>query len=240
LANVACGAANITEHFLDDSANAASLAALRVAEILRNAISARGVTGFALSGGRSPIDFFHELSRQNLAWEKVSVTLVDERWVPPDSDHSNEKLVREHLLRNVAKSTHVVPLKTNAASPSAALVEREAAISQMPWPLDAIVLGMGEDGHTASLFPGAENLANAMDMTSSARLCAIDPPDAEHQRISLTLRGLLETRHLLLLIQNPRKRDVYERARHGAEVTRLPIAAVLRQDKVPVEVFWSP
>ena len=107
-------------------------------------------------------------------------------------------------------------LKTSAASPQIALAERETAIRKMLWPLDVIVLGMGEDGHTASLFPNAENLSAALDVSRPSLLAAIDPPHADHLRMSLTLRALLQTRCVMLLIQNPRKRAIYQRAREGA------------------------
>lgn len=216
------------------------MAALRVAESLRNGVAARGAAGLAVSGGRSPITFFHELARQSLPWEQVSITLVDERWVLPDSQDSNEHLVREHLIRDAAATTRFVPLKTAAATPQLALAEREEVIKRISWPLDAIVLGMGEDGHTASLFPGAENLSAALNVTRPALLAAIDPPHAEHRRISLTLRALLHTRYIALLIQNPRKRVIYQRARDGGKITQFPIVGVLAQRDVPVEVFWSP
>ena len=236
---MSAGTSNITEHWLDNSATAALLAATCVAELLRQGIAKRNVASLAVSGGRSPIAFFDQLSRQVLAWEKVSITLVDERWVPTDSEDSNEHLVRQHLLRNAAARAQFVPLKTAAASPQLALAERESAINKMPWPLDAIVLGMGEDGHTASLFPGAENLSTALDVTRPALLTAIDPPHADHPRMSLTLRALLHTRCVVLLIQNSRKGAIYQQARDGADVAQLPIAGVLSQAKVRVEVFWA-
>ena len=95
-------ASNITEHWLEDAPSAALRSAKCVAELLRQGIAVRGVAGMAVSGGRSPIAFFHELARQALPWEKVSITLVDERWVCADSTDSNEHLVREHLLRDAA------------------------------------------------------------------------------------------------------------------------------------------
>ena len=240
LGKLSAGTSNITEHWLDDSATAASQAATCVAELLRHGIAKRNVAGLAVSGGRSPIPFFDQLSRHLLPWEKVSITLVDERWVPTDSEDSNEHLVRQHLMRNEAMAAQFVPLKTTAASPQFALAERETAINKMPWPLDVIVLGMGEDGHTASLFPDAEHLCAALDVSRPSLLAAIDPPHADHLRISLTLRALLQTRCVMLLIQNTRKREIYERAREGVEVFELPIAGVLNQSKVNVEVFWSP
>jgi 6-phosphogluconolactonase len=240
LAKVSRCSSNITEHWLADSASVASNAAGRVAEILRSGIAARGTAGLAVSGGRSPIALFHELARQSLPWEQVSITLVDERWVLADNKDSNERLVREHLIRDAATKARFVPLKSAAATPQLALAEREEALKSLTWPLDAIVLGMGEDGHTASLFPGAANLSIALDVTRPALLAAIDAPDAEHPRISLTLRALLHTRYLALLIQNPRKRAIYQRARTGADMNQLPIAGVLAQRNVPIEVFWSP
>ena len=239
MAKLSAGTSNINEHWLDDSASAALLAATCVAELLRQGIAERNVACLAVSGGRSPIAFFDQLSRQILPWEKVSITLVDERWVPTGSEESNEHLIRQHLLRNAAASAQFVPLKTAAASPQLALAERESAINKMPWPLDAIVLGMGEDGHTASLFPGAENLSAALDVTRPALLTAIDPPDADHPRMSFTLRALLHTRCIVLLIQNSRKGAIYQQARDGADVAQLPIAGVLSQAKVRVEVFWA-
>ena len=239
MAKLSAGTSNNNEHWLDDSASAALLAATCVAELLRQGIAERKVASLAVSGGRSPIAFFDQLSRQILPWEKVSITLVDERWVPTDSEDSNEHLVRQHLLRNAAASAQFVPLKTPAASPQLALTERESVINTMPWPLDIIVLGMGEDGHTASLFPGAENLAAALDVTRPALLTAIDPPDADHPRMSFTLRALLHTRCVVLLIQNSRKGAIYQQARDGADVAQLPIAGVLSQAKVRVEVFWA-
>ncbi len=240
MVKLSAGTSNINEHWLDDSASAGLLAANCVAELLRQGIAERKVASLAVSGGRSPIAFFDQLSRQILPWEQVSITLVDERWVPTSSEDSNEHLVWQHLLRNAAASSQFVPLKTAAASPQDALAERETAINKMPWPLDAIVLGVGEDGHTASLFPGAENLSAALDVTRPALLIDIDPPHADHRRMSLTLRALLHTRRVVLLIQNSRKRAIYQRARDGADVALLPIAGVLAQPKVKVEVFWVP
>jgi 6-phosphogluconolactonase len=225
---------------LDGSATAAFQSAICVAELLEQGIAERRVAGLAVSGGRSPIAFFDQLSRQKLPWEKVSITLVDERWVPSDGENSNEHLVRQHLLRNEAIASRLVPLKSDAPSPQLALADREMAIQKMPWPLDVIVLGMGEDGHTASLFPGADNLGPALDITRPNLLAAIDPPHADHRRMSLTLRALLQARCLVLLLQNPRKRVVYEQARTSADVANLPIAGVLNQLSIRVEVFWSP
>ena len=211
-----------------------------VAEILRRGITARGAAGLAVSGGRSPIAFFHELARQVLPWKEVSITLVDERWTPTHNEDSNEHLVRTHLLRDGALQAKFVALKTTAIGPRDALAEREAIIRQMPWPLDVIVLGMGEDGHTASLFPGADNLRTALDLTRPNLLTAIDPPHAHHSRISLTLRALLQAKCIVLLIQNQRKRAVYQQARDGADVAQFPIAGILNQQEVKVEVFWTP
>jgi len=222
-------------HFPDADAASAWLAG-EIAALLRQAIARRGVAALALSGGRSPVPLMQRLAAAGLDWPRVLLTLVDERWVDPASPDSNERLLREHLLIGPAAAARFVPLKSPAASPQAALAERGAAIGAMPLPFDAVVLGMGEDGHTASLFPGAAGLAAALDPGGTALLAAIDPPAAPHPRLSLTLAAILRARRIYLPIQGTAKRAVYARARAGASPLELPVAAVLGQQHVPVQV----
>jgi 6-phosphogluconolactonase len=210
----------------------------RIVELLGAAIAARGRASLAVSGGRSPLPLFAALSQADLAWPQVAVTLVDERWVDGDSDDSNERMVRRHLLVGKAKDAAFLGLKTAAATPAAALANRQEALRALPLPFDVVLLGMGEDGHTASLFPGADGLAAALDPAGGDLLAAIDAPAAAHRRLGLSLRGILASRHIVLSIAGSCKRSVFERANGGgADPMTLPVAAVLRQVEVPVDVF---
>lgn len=227
----------LTEHICADGAAAAEAMAGCIAELLAEAIAARGVATLALSGGRSPIPVLRALSASEMDWGKVIVTLVDERWVAPDHADSNERLIRENLLLGHAADARFVPMKNAAADAHAGQAECEAAIATLPWPLDVAVLGMGEDGHTASLFPDARELAEGL--TTQALTLAVTPPAAPHQRMSLSAHAILSSRHILLQIGGAAKRTVYDRARAGGPVAELPIRLALCQDDVPVEVWIS-
>ena len=227
----------LTEHICADGAAAAEAMAGCIAELLAEAIAARGVATLALSGGRSPIPVLRALSASEMDWGKVIVTLVDERWVAPDHADSNERLIRENLLLGHAADARFVPMKNAAADAHAGQAECEAAIATLPWPLDVAVLGMGENGHTASLFPDARELAEGL--TTQALTLAVTPPAAPHQRMSLSAHAILSSRHILLQIGGAAKRTVYDRARAGGPVAELPIRLALCQDDVPVEVWIS-
>ncbi len=223
--------------FDSDAAMARALAAA-VADGLRAGLAGRGSASLAVSGGRSPIPFLEALSAEMLDWSRVVVTLVDERWVAPSSADSNEALVRRHLLRGSAAAACLVPLKTPAASPEAGVAAALALRAEMPRPFDAVVLGMGEDGHTASLFPDAAGLADALDPAGTAELVCIHPPRAPHARITLSLAGVLATRRLFLQAGGAAKRAVLERAAREGEPLRLPVAALLQQQTVVPELFF--
>lgn len=228
----------VRQHVFDSDAAMASALAAAVADGLRAGLAGRGGASLAVSGGRSPIPFLEALSAEMLDWSRVVVTLVDERWVAPSSADSNEALVRRHLLRGPAAAACLVPLKTPAASPEAGVAAALALRAEMPRPFDAVVLGMGEDGHTASLFPDAAGLADALDPAGAAELVCIHPPRAPHARITLSLAGVLATRRLFLQAGGAAKRAVLERAAREGEPLRLPVAALLQQHKVVPELFF--
>ena len=232
---------NVTTHsFTDCSAQAEALAE-RVATQLRNAIAARGHALLAVSGGSTPKDFFAQLSRQSLDWSKVEVTLVDERWVPDSDDRSNARLVKTILLQGAANAATFVPLYNDAPTPEEGLGVTEARIGALKLPFDAVVLGMGDDGHTASFFPGGDHLAAALDLDGHARVLTMRAPGAGESRITLSLPTLLETRALYLLITGEKKRDLLTDARLGlGEAKNYPVRAVLTQQRVPVAVYWCP
>jgi len=224
---------------LADDASLAAAASRRVAGDLADAIAARGRASLVVSGGRTPASFLAALSRADLDWSRVLVTLADERWVDTTDADSNEALVRRQLLRDRAAFARFVGLKNDAPTPAEGVAACEAALAAVPQPFDVVALGMGDDGHTASLFPQAPQLRDALDPHAARRCIAIDPPAAPHARMSLTLAALLSSRRICVLIAGDRKRDVLRAAMMPGPAEALPIRAVLRQTRVPVEVYWS-
>jgi 6-phosphogluconolactonase len=232
---------NVTTCSFTDGQSQAATLAEHVAERLRAALAERQQALLAVSGGSTPKAFFERLSHESLDWAKVQVTLVDERWVPDSDDRSNARLVKTHLLQHAAAGARFVPLYTGDPTPEAGLAKAEACIDALPRPFDVVVLGMGEDGHTASFFPGGNHLAEALDLKGSARVLSMQAPDAGEPRITLTLATLLETRALYLLVCGDKKRDMLADATQGLGAARdYPVRAVLTQHRVPVAVYWCP
>jgi len=232
---------NVTTHsFTDGHAQAVALAE-RIAAGLQLGLATRGRASLAVSGGSTPKAFFACLARQVLDWSRVEVILVDERWVPDSDDRSNARLVKSTLLQHEAAAARFVPLYTGDASPEAGLATAEARIEALPRPFDAVVLGMGEDGHTASFFPGGDHLAEALDLAGTRRVLPMHAAGAGEPRITLTLPTLLDTASLYLLITGTSKRDLLADALLGLDTAQdYPVNAVLTQQQVPVSVYWSP
>ena len=205
---------------------------------LRAAIEAQGSASLVVSGGRTPLGFFRGLSQQILDWSKVTVSLADERWVDNAHQDSNEKLVRENLLINEACCAQFLALKNAADTALAGAAETENALSSFS-KFTVVILGMGDDGHTASLFPGATALDAGLDLNSGRSCLAVTPTAAPHERISLTLPRLLDTEYLVIHISGANKHRVLEQAQAGQDVKALPIRAILQQTVVPVTVFWA-
>ncbi|MDP2742162.1 MAG: 6-phosphogluconolactonase [Hydrogenophaga sp.] len=228
----------VTEH---PGATPAAIAT-HIADALRTAIAARGQASLAVSGGKSPIPMFEALREQDLDWAKVSVILVDERIVPRDHADSNTALVARHLLQGGAAVTRFVPFfREVPVALTEQVLDALAAhanerIAQLPWPLDIAVLGMGEDAHTASLFPGAPGYTHALQ--STGRLAWVTPTTAPHARLTLTLPALLAARELVLSIAGDNKLAVYRRAAQKADEA-LPISLVIHQTQTPLNVWMS-
>lgn len=234
----AAAPASLQRHDCADPAALAEALADAVAGDLGAAIARRGVAAVAFSGGRTPARFFAALARRPLAWEKVVVTLVDERWVPPGHARSNEALLREGLLRGPAAAARFLGLVSEAESPEAGLAAVTARLAALPRPLDAVVLGLGADGHTASFFPGGDSLAAALDPAGEAPVLPLRAPGAGEPRITLTLPLILEAARVYLHIEGPDKAAVLAAALRDGPVEALPVRAVLRAR--PVEVYWCP
>ncbi len=210
--------------------------AQQIALYLRRDIEQYGLASLAVSGGSTPKGMFRELSNSELDWSKVDIILVDERWVAPNNTDSNERLVRENLLQNKALNARLHGLKTSHAHPEEGISELKLRLANIARPFSAVVLGMGGDGHTASWFPQASNLKDLLDLAGTAELAATDPVSAPHQRITLTLPAVLNSRNIIIHITGNEKRAVLEEALDAG----FPIAAILEQTTTPVTIWWAP
>lgn len=206
-----------------------------IATTLGRAIEQDGRAALAVSGGRSPIPVFDALSKVDLPWEAVHIMLVDERFVPPDHPDSNERLVRDHLLRNKAAAARFTGLVSQANDIQASVRQANTLDDRITLAL----LGMGDDGHTASLFPGAKQLAAGLAPDANQRYLHVTPPQAPHERISMTLATLLSSERLILAISGQDKRHVLNCAAQGTNA-ELPISYVLNQSGVLLDVYWHP
>jgi 6-phosphogluconolactonase len=223
-----------------DRQTLAEALAQEVADALRTEIADGGAATLAVSGGNTPKLFFHELSRQELDWESVTITLVDERWVPDTEERSNAKLVIENLLWNEAARATFVPLVTDAGSPEGGLPEVQERVADLPGPLTVAVLGLGGDGHTASFFPGGDRLEDAIDPTGKALVVPMRAPAAIEPRITLTLPVIVAAKVLVLHIEGADKKDVLDRALAGDDALEMPIRAVIAHAPAPLNVVWAP
>lgn len=209
-------------HLFDSRAALAEALAAAVATRLAEALRRQESALLAVSGGSTPGAFFEALSRQAIDWGRVSVTLVDERQVPPDSERSNERLVRHHLLRDKAAAARFRRL--DPASP--------------PPPPDVVVLGMGTDGHTASIFADAPQAERLLDPDAPPAVMAVEALPGREARLTMTLALLIRARHVFVHIEGSNKKALLEGWLAGAE--RPPIAAVIAHAEPAVEIFWAP
>jgi len=222
----------------EHNADLVAVLAAKIAAALGAAVQARGRAALAVSGGSTPRSLFDALSVIDISWSSITITLVDERWVAETDPDSNALLVRRHLLQHQAARARFVGLKTDASDPFLACFDIEARLRTKVLPLDVAVLGMGEDGHTASFFPAAEGLEKALQDTQHL-CCGIRPPLAPHPRMTLSLQTLLSAKHLFLHIVGAQKRAVLDAAMTPGSIPALPVRAVLHQSRVPLEIHYA-
>lgn len=215
-------------------AEASAALATEVCEMLTGAMAARGRATLVVSGGSSPVDFFHCLRRLPLSWERITVVPSDERVVPAQHPDRNDAMIRRELLQGPAASARLRGLLPASGSTH----HLPQLAETLPASFDAVVLGMGADGHTASLFPGSPELEAAL--RSAEPLALLNVPQLGMQRVSLTPSALLASRRIDLLFFGQDKRVVYESANAGDDATEYPVRSVLRQSQVPVNAFWAP
>ena len=224
----------------ESPAQSAQVLADAVARNRRDTLATQPRATLAVSGGKSPIAFFQALSQQDLDWARVNITLVDERIVPTHHADSNTGLVRQHLLQNRAAAAQWLPLIDDAASEGSLKNTADAvafALRHYTQP-DVLVLGMGGDGHTASIFPQAPQFADAVRTDYPQPLLHTSPITAPHERISMTLAAIEATPHVYLAIAGAEKRRVYDAAAQ-AQTAQYPISYVLHSQKVNAHVFYN-
>ncbi len=212
------------------------------ADVLADALSRRlaqgpGKARMMLTGGSTPVGCYEVLKDRPLDWSRVELALTDDRFVPPNDPNSNEKLAREHLLKGPAAAAHLTPLWSDVDSPEKAAAKAEPAIRALGR-MDAVLLGVGPDGHICSLFPHSPQRAEGMD--PDARRLVIGVPKAEQPphvpRITLTWPAFMNTDLVVILISGDDKKQVIQAALAGAD---MPVRAVLTQTQVPVRILWA-
>jgi 6-phosphogluconolactonase len=227
---------HITEHYFK-SRDAASVAvAGHLSASLVEQLAQQPATSLIVTGGSSPARCYAELANTAIDWSRVRIVLSDERWVAPDHRDSNEKLVRETLLRDRAAAADLVAVYSTVA-PEIRCAELNALLPTLPLPFASALLGMGDDGHFASLFPDADNLGPGLDIDNPAWCVPVATAASEHLRLSLTLAALLRSAEIVMLFFGAIKRDVYEQAKAAAPA--YPVASLLSQVRVPVHVYWA-
>lgn len=220
----------------DNPQQLAEALAANVAEHLRTAVAANGVATLVVSGGRSPVAFFQALAEQPLDWSKMVVSLADERWVPVEHADSNAGLLQRFLLQGPAAEARFIGLYNVAQSLEEAALVADQTLAELP-PIDVLILGMGDDGHTASLFPKSPNLSEALDLNSSRRCLPMLAPTVPHQRLTLTRQLLASARLPILSVSGQAKLDTLRAALAGDDLAEMPVRAFLDSS---LEIYWCP
>lgn len=217
-------------------------AASLIVKSLHLGLLTRGTASLVVTGGRIVGGIYDRLACNALSWKAVTIILSDERWVDPTSKDSNEYLVRRHLLQENAAAARFIPLFSKQITQQAAAASASARIADIQRPFDLVLLGMGEDGHFASLFPGSSALGAGLSSDTSQHCIAVPAanPAPGQPRLSLTVSTLLDSRAVLIVATGKVKRQAFERAQHVNRPADTPISSVLHQSRIPVRFLWAP
>lgn len=209
-----------------------------ICSIINEAIANQGYASLAFSGGSTPIAMFALLSQSDLDWEKVTISLVDERWVDQDDDQSNERMFRENILQNKAATATLVGMKTPHDDIDAGVSDYQSKLyTDIPLPFDLVILGMGNDGHTASWFPDAAELSQAMDINSEQLVVTTRAPSQPTDRITLSIVPVLTAKNIFLHITGDEKKQVLEKGINNDPC--LPIHQTLDILTQKVDIYWA-
>jgi len=208
--------------------------------IVESAIDARNAALLALPGGETPRPVFAKLVEASLPWKRVTIIPGDERLVPMDNELSNVRALAQAFLPVGAR---VVPITGDIADYRLAGNSADARLQDLPWPPDLVWLGMGSDGHTASIFNGPD-LDDALNAPKARRAVGVmpDPLPAEAPvpRVTLTRSAILSARTILITIRGDEKREMLEQAIEAGHSSKLPIGRVLAEAEQPIDIHWCP
>lgn len=226
-------------HTFDSSAALNQQFASEISSRLAAAIAEKGAATLVVSGGKTPLPLFKTLSETDLDWSRVTITLADDRWLPETHADSNEGLVKANLLQGKAAKARFISLFDSASADDAykGAATVAARVAELPL-FDVLILGMGEDGHTASLFPCSKEIQAGLAPDAPVAL-AVTPAAAPYQRLSLSKTRLLQSAVIYLHLVGPKKLTVLEQAMAGQDPLQMPVRAFLHQQQVPVHVMFT-
>jgi 6-phosphogluconolactonase len=212
--------------------------AAQITDILDKAVKERGRAYLVVSGGKTPVELFKILAQATIPWDKVTITLADERCVDIDDSARNERLVKDFLLQHEAKKARFVSLYNEQINIIDSIQQTARDISSLP-SFDVVILGMGEDGHTASLFPCSKELALGLDDNAGAVLL-VTPQKAPYQRVSLSKRRLQDSYTIFLHLVGQQKWLVFNQALAEKNPMIMPVSAFLNNQNTNVHVMYAP
>ncbi len=232
------GLASAQWHAFKSHTESSQAAADLIQQHLQRALQSNPGASMILSGGSTPGELFDILANTDLDWSRIEISLADERWVGTDSADSNERMIRQRLLTGRAQKARFISLKGDELSANQGQTNCEQRIEQISSPFDVCLLGMGNDGHTASLFPDSPLLEQALSATNQQRCWPMQAPVEPSERMSLGYRPLATSKLLILLLQGQEKYRTLSQALAADDTRKMPIRAFLGLPHL--QVFWSP
>jgi 6-phosphogluconolactonase len=237
---------DLTWHNFIDASELSGALAEALEHQARLCIAEKSTAFFALAGGNTPLPAYRKLAEADLDWTSLSLVPTDERWVP--QSHASHNLTQLKACFEERKEINWLSLVPEALqlykTPLASSLHASKVLAAMPESFDCVVLGMGADAHTASIFPGASNVAEALDVNALTSAVAVTPnplpPEAPFARITLTAERLLRTKEIIVVITGEKKREVLMQALDHPSL-KQPIGMLLQAARaVPVKIYWSP